>query len=188
MTEAVQQASRVSPPFRLNFSLFGRFYILVYYAALFRPVLLILQILVFIGLPLWVNRYAVMHGDLGRSLIFMLVVLLIVYVVVPPLFLIVAWLNIRRQAMARGERRVGIAPDRVTGEGDLFQVAVDWKGVQKIDKVWDMIIFYTRPNAGILVPLSAFAPGEGDAFFSEAQSYFTAAHGPAAKSTLDPKA
>ena len=163
-------------PFVFTFAIFRRFYLATYFAGLFSPVLLVFQVLCFVGLPAWVNRYALAQGIWRPFATEVAVVLLIVYVLLPPALVFIAWNRIRKLPTMQGERTLAIAADKLTVKSPTTDLALDWSAVLRIRRVLGLIVFFTQKNAGIVAPQSAFATAaDADAFLEQAQGFQAAA-------------
>ena len=176
----------ISPRFAFTLDVFGPFYLLSYFASLKKPVLLILQLVVFIALPVWFNRVGLSHGSYGRTVSIVLIALFTTYILCPPVLALVAWSRLYRQPMVKGLRTVGFSAQTVFTNSALFDLKLDWQAILKVRKSLGLIIFYTQKYGGILVPVSAFSDNAAaQAFYDRAMACFTAAKSGAAKSTLD---
>lgn len=174
----MSEAQYSTRPYVLGLKDFFVVSIRLYLESMMRPLMIGLQVVAFIGLPLWINRFAIQYGEFSGALETILLLFAVVYIALPPLFALLSWTKISGLATARGERIVSVAPSRISGSGKAYDLSLDWSALIKIRRGFGQILFYTRPDAAIIVPESAFASEkDSSAFYTAAVGYWTAAKG-----------
>lgn len=169
------QDETVSPPYRLNFSLFVPCFLrnrLRSFSAVLGMMPLPAGMIIFYA---WLWRADLAEGRytafVSTSLIFAVGILLL-----PILLLPLTWTVSRKTPTTLADRRIAITCDYVRGFGEGFDVQFGWQELRRVARTRKCLFFYAQPQGVIPLPASAFATqAEADAFFDQAVTWAKAA-------------
>ncbi|ESQ91189.1 hypothetical protein ABAC460_06400 [Asticcacaulis sp. AC460] len=190
VTPTPNQTELQSAPFTYDFGTHFRVYPTLFYGAM-RSIGIIGVVMV-LAILLSQNGWALTETgrtDLWPELIGMTVIIPAILLILPLIIAPMTWLALRKQAGIRGSRVAALSDDRLVVHGASFHTELKLADLTRVRRTRHIMLFMTRPNCAIVVPISAFAsPEDANTFFDRASAQWKAKHArPAAKTHLDGK-
>lgn len=183
--DEMPRQGRQSPPFFLSFATYFRYYLILLIAGLSRPVTALVMIAYLVCLPMALGWQEVTAGH-WRSIALGGAGLAVISIMLTPLMGAWKWFRARNLPSTLGSRTVTLTPDHVVAVGTGYDISVTWPKVYKVTHRLGLLMFWTGPQGGLMLPDSAFADkAAAAAFHAEAVRLLAAGKASAAKSTLD---
>lgn len=179
-------------PFAYTFPLHFSFYLRLFYRSLFRPVTLLTIVIFGSIVPLWINRQRIELGDwrgIGFDAVVFVPFIAVTLLLMPVILALWSWMTLRTSPRIKGLRSAALTPDRIVCVGPSYHVEILLADLRAVQKSGGVLLFYTRPNCAIAIPLSAFTDKTSAmAFYEQAVTWWRVAKSaPASNSSLDAK-
>jgi hypothetical protein len=176
VTQTPTQTELQSAPFTYDFGTHFRVYPTLFYGAM-RSMSLIVMVFAY-GTFLSQNEWGLTEdsrADLWPQLIAITVIVPLVLLILPFIIAPLTWLTVRKQASIRGPRVAALSDDRLVVHGASFHTELKLADLTRVRRTRHVMLFMTRPNCAIVVPMSAFAsPEDASVFFDRASAHWQA--------------
>ncbi|ESQ81257.1 YcxB family protein [Asticcacaulis sp. YBE204] len=149
-----------SQPYQLTQSEMREFYFLTYYRSARRPGAVLVNLIFFIGFPVYLYWDQLRAGHITAALIWVLAAVIFIYGLVPFVLSVIAWNRYRKTPANQSPRTVTVDAEGLAFSNDLLNTRFGWGAITAFRRSARLMMFYGNANSAFMVPVRAFATPE----------------------------